>query len=84
MARPGPPDWARIDRNLCEAFHLSPAAIDAMTLPEIAVLCMDPKKGKGFGAGASDAEIDAYIAACRAMTPAQRIEQAEKEAGHGR
>jgi hypothetical protein len=49
-----------------------------MTLPEIAVLCMDAKGGRGRGA--SDADIDAYIEAHRSMTPSQRIEQAEREA----
>jgi hypothetical protein len=50
-----------------------------MTLPEIAVLCMDAKKGSR-GMGATDAEIDAYIAEQKALTPAQRLAQAEREA----
>lgn len=81
--RAGPPDWPRIDRNLCEIYGMTPSAIDALTLPEIAVLCLPAKKEDTSGPGMSDAELDAYIRRQKTMTPLERLAQARRRTGRG-
>ncbi len=75
---PGPTDWVKIDRALCEAYHTTPAAIDAMTLPEIAVLCMKADaKGPPTGVtNMGDQEFDEAIRRARGMTPLDRLREA--------
>lgn len=68
---PGPIDWGRIDRNLCEAYGLVPSQVDALTLPEIAVMCLPAKEEDAVGM--TDAEIEAMIARGRAMSLADKL-----------
>lgn len=74
----GPVDWARIDRRLCECYHLTPAEIGRLTLAEIATLCMPDEKGPPGGRAMTDEEIAEDIRRARAMTPAQRLESARR------
>lgn len=72
--RPGPVDWARKDRLLCEAYGLVPRQCDELTLPEYSVLWMDAQKGgPPGGRGMSDAEIDAEVERALKMTPEELL-----------
>jgi hypothetical protein len=84
-SRPGPPDWARIDRNLCECYGaLTPAGIDELTMPEILVLLLPAKsKGPPGGRPMTDAELDEYIRRQKALTPRQRLDGMREERRHG-
>ena len=44
-----PVDWRKIDRNLSEVYHLTPHAIDQMTLPEICLLLEDANEMRQAG-----------------------------------
>jgi hypothetical protein len=71
-------DWARIDRRVGEAYGLTPREIDALTLSEIATLCMPDEAGPAGGRAMTDAEVHADLAAARSLTPAQRLARARR------
>lgn len=79
-AGPKAVDWARVDRALCEMYHMTPAEADRLTYSEIAVLLMD--RGSHAPSNArpmSDEEIMAEARRWRALTPAQRLEDARRK-----
>lgn len=77
-AEPGPVDWARVDRRLCEAYHLTPQAIDRLTYSEIAVLCMAAGRGPAGGRNMGDEELMAEGRRWKALGPAERLEDARR------
>lgn len=77
--RAGPPDWAGIDRGLCECYGLTPPAIDALTLPEILTLNRPARRSRMDEPGMSDEELEEYMRREKAMTPAQRLERMREE-----
>jgi len=75
--RPGRVDWPKVDRGLCETYGLTPLGVDALTLPEIAVLCMRADaKGPPTGVwNMSEQEATAWLARQAALTPAERLHE---------
>lgn len=79
-AAPRPVDWPRVDRALCEMYHMTPAEVDALTYSEIAVMLMDGRGRAPSGVRQmSDQEIVAEARRWRALTPAQRLEDARRQ-----
>lgn len=71
-APPGPPvTWDRIDRSLMELIGKTPEQIDAMTLPEIAVACLDPEGKDEADLVPTDAQV--YLDWWVSLTPEQRL-----------
>lgn len=82
LPEPGPRavDWARVDRALCEMYHMAPHEIDALTYSEISVLLMDGRsKGPPGGRDMSEGELLAEARRWRSLTPAQRLEDARRQ-----
>lgn len=67
-----PLSWELIDRGLMELIGKSPVELDRMTLPEIAVACIDPEEeAKGNLSG--DADVVAYLVWWHSLTPNQQL-----------
>jgi hypothetical protein len=75
---PGRPiDWRKLDRQICEAFHMTPAAIDQMTLPEICNLL-----GSADSSMDRD-EMDAELMRWARMSNKERLASCKIASQHG-
>jgi hypothetical protein len=69
-------DWRKIDRNLCETYHLTPRQIDEMTLTEIALLMEDAQAMSKKTM--SDAEMLEALAGWQAKTNLEKLREAKR------